>query len=185
VSFYTAEDLCSLLGYENVEVVRRKGRKGIIPGRLPGARHRYNQQKVDEWLSTNGETASERNRQHYSEISIAILKLAEILEWYRKNNCFSIDPLTSSTFPCDLPGIELPSLNQQEIANIVAHLKNEIPEVVAFGEYSDACKKWFALGDKKWDKDTPVVEITSELILKLKLMASRGSFSGKCPDCPA
>jgi hypothetical protein len=127
----------------------------------------------------------ERERpQHFSDLSLSILKLVEILDWYRQNNRMSIDPLISSSFPCDLPGFELPNLEKQELANLVAHLKTEIPEVIVIGEYPYACKKWFDLGEKQIGMKTPVVEITSELILKLKLMANRGSYSGKCPDCP-
>lgn len=48
---YTVENLCFLLGYANPESVKRLGRKGKIPGRIPGIRqHLYLKEKVDQWV---------------------------------------------------------------------------------------------------------------------------------------
>ena len=75
-------------------------------------------------------------------------------------------------------------MNEQELSNLLAHLKGEIPELIPISEYPKACKQWFARGDKKWEKETPTVTVTGDLILKLKLKASQGNFTGQCPDCP-
>jgi len=127
----------------------------------------------------------ERKRpQHFSELSATALKLAEILDWYYKHHQFTIEPFISSDFPYTTHTPESATLNERELSNLLAHLKGEIPELVPIGEYPKACEQWFALGDKKWEKETPAVTITQDLILKLSLKASRGDFAGNCPDCP-
>lgn len=48
---YTVDNLCFLLGLANPESVKRLGRKGTIPGRLPGIRqHLYLREEVDPWI---------------------------------------------------------------------------------------------------------------------------------------
>jgi len=48
---YTVENLCLLLGLGNPESVKRLGRKGKIPGRLPGVRQQlYLREEVDRWI---------------------------------------------------------------------------------------------------------------------------------------
>ena len=48
---YTVENLCLLLGYANPESVKRLGRKGKIPGKIPEIRkHLYLREDVDQWL---------------------------------------------------------------------------------------------------------------------------------------
>jgi hypothetical protein len=127
----------------------------------------------------------ERKRpQHFSELSATALKLAEILDWYYKQHRFTIDQFISSDFPYTTHTLESPTLNEQELSNLLAHLKGEIPEMVPIGEYPKACEQWFALGDRKWEKETPTVTITGDLILKLKLKANQANFIGRCPDCP-
>ena len=50
-SYYTAADLTYILGLENEESVKRLGRKGIIPGRVPGIKkHLYLKEAVDAWI---------------------------------------------------------------------------------------------------------------------------------------
>ena len=75
-------------------------------------------------------------------------------------------------------------MNDRELLDLVAHLKDDIPELIPIGEYPKACKQWFAFSDRKWEKETPAATITGDLILKLKLRANQGNFTGRCPDCP-
>ena len=63
------------------------------------------------------------------------------------------------------------------------HLKGEIPELASIAEYPAACKRYLA-GDKS-ENEEPVAEITGDLILRLKLVANQGNFTGRCPDCPS
>lgn len=127
----------------------------------------------------------ERKRpSHFAELSATALKLAEILSWYYKQHCFTIEPLISSDFPYTTHTPESPILSERELSNLLAHLGSEILELVPIGEYPKACEQWFALGDGKWEKQTPSATITGDLILKLKLKANQADFIGKCPDCP-
>jgi len=126
----------------------------------------------------------QEKEKHFAELSATALKLAEILESYYKNHCLTIEPLISSDFPYTTHAPESPILNERELSNLIAHLSKEIPELVQIGEYPKACEQWFALGDKKWEKQTPSATITGDLILKLKLKANQADFKGKCPDCP-
>ena len=49
---YTVSNLCMILGYKNPESVKRLGREGKIPGRVPGIRvHLYQKAEVDAWLN--------------------------------------------------------------------------------------------------------------------------------------
>ncbi len=126
----------------------------------------------------------EEIEKHFAELSATALKLAEILGWYYKHRLFTIEPLISSDFPYTTHTPELPTLNERELSNLLAHLGDEIPELVPIVEYPKACEQWFALGDRKWEKQTPSATITGDLILKLKLKANQADFMGKCPDCP-
>ncbi len=127
----------------------------------------------------------ERKRpQHFSELSAIALKLTEILDWYYKQHQFPIDPLISPDFPYRTHILESPTLNERELSNLLAHLKGELPELVPIGEYPKACEQWFALGDRKWEKQTPSATINRDLILRLKLEANQANFIGRCPDCP-
>lgn len=123
-------------------------------------------------------------KEHHAQLSVTALKLVEILDWYFKYQQFTITPLISSDFPYTTPTLELPTLNEQELSNLTTHLKNDMPELIPVVEYSESCQQWFALGDRKWDKETPSVTITGNLILKLKVVANQTNFSGRCPDCP-
>ncbi len=123
-------------------------------------------------------------KEHHAQLSATALKLAEILDWYFKYQQFTIYPLISSDFPYTTHTLELPTLNERELSNFMAHLKDDMPELIPIVEYHKAYKQWFALGDRKWEKETPTVTITGDLILKLKLMANQLNFTGKCPDCP-
>jgi hypothetical protein len=121
---------------------------------------------------------------HFAELSAATLKLAEILDWYYKHHMFTIEPLISSDFPYTTHTLKSLILSERELSNLIAHLGGEIPELVPVGEYPKACEQWFALGDRKWEKQTPSATITGDLILKLKLKGNQGDFSGRCPGCP-
>jgi len=123
-------------------------------------------------------------KEHHTQLSATALKLAEILDWYYKYHRFTIEPFISSDFPYTAHQLELATLNEKELSNLVAHLKDEIPELIPIGEYPKACKQWFTLGNRKWEKETPAATITGDLILKLKLRANQGNFTGRCPDCP-
>jgi len=127
---------------------------------------------------------SQEIKEHHSQVSATALKLAEILDWHFKHQRFTIYPLISSDFPYTPHTLELPTLNERELSNLMAHLKDAIPELIPIFEYSKACKQWFDLSDRKWDKETPTVTITENLILKLKVVANQKNFSGRCPDCP-
>jgi hypothetical protein len=122
---------------------------------------------------------------HFAELSATALKLAEILGWYYKRHVFTVGPLISSDFPYTTHTPESPILNERELSNLLAHLGDEIPELVSIGEYPKACEQWFALpDDEKLNTKPPEVTITDDLILKLKLKANKVDFTGKCPDCP-
>lgn len=57
---YDLDDMCFLLGFTSSESVKRLGRKGIIPGRVPGIkRHLYLREVVNQWIHTGGELADE------------------------------------------------------------------------------------------------------------------------------
>ena len=52
---YTVDNLCVVLGFGNPESVRRLGRKGKIPGRIPGIRkHLYYRKTVNDWIRSEG-----------------------------------------------------------------------------------------------------------------------------------
>jgi hypothetical protein len=126
----------------------------------------------------------EKVDKHFAELSATALKLAEILGWYYKHHMYTIELLVSSDFPYTTHTPESPMLNERELSNLLAHLGGEIPELVPIGEYPKACEQWFALGAKKWGKQTPSATITRDLISKLILKANQADFTGKCPDCP-
>lgn len=126
----------------------------------------------------------EEIEKHFADLSATALKLAEILDWYYKHHRLTIEPLISSDFPYTTHTPESPILNERELSNLLAHLGDEIPELVPIGEYPKACEQWFALSDRKWENQTPSVMITEDLILKLRLKANQTDFVGKCPDCP-
>jgi hypothetical protein len=49
--YYDVRDIMCMLGLESEEYVRRLGRKGTIPGRLPGLKqHRYLKDEVQRWI---------------------------------------------------------------------------------------------------------------------------------------
>jgi hypothetical protein len=49
--YYTVEELQYILDLESEESVKRLGRKGIIPGRMPGIKkHLYLKESVDAWI---------------------------------------------------------------------------------------------------------------------------------------
>jgi len=141
--------------------------------RVLGLREDYLERKVIK---------AKRDSKHHAELSATALKLVEILDWYYKYHRFSITPYISSDFPYTTHTLESPTLNERELSNLVAHLKDEIPELIPIGEYHKACQQYFA--SRKREKETPTATITGDLILKLKLKANQGNFTGRCPDCP-
>ncbi|MBI4256918.1 hypothetical protein HY626_02580 [Candidatus Uhrbacteria bacterium] len=181
---YDIYDICSILGL-SPEQVRRLGRKRIIPGKIPGIRkHLYLKAAVDPWIRSGGKVSKPEVVVHYSELSIAALKLAEILDYYYKAHQFNIGPLISTDFPYTTHLPESPILNKREFSNLMDHLKGEVPELVSIAEYPSACKQYFARNSKS-ENEMPTAAITGDLILKLKLMANQGSLTGRCPDCPS
>jgi hypothetical protein len=53
--YYTVSDLMKIFGLDE-EQVKRNGRKGIIPGRMPGTRaHHYLKEIVDRWIRSGGQ----------------------------------------------------------------------------------------------------------------------------------
>ena len=180
---YGIDDLLFLLDLENPESVKRLGRKGIIPGRIPGIRkHLYLREEVDQWIRSDGKLSKPKVAIHYSELSLTALKLAEILDHYYQYHQFIIDPFISSDFPLTTHTPESPTLNEREFSNLMAHLKGEIPELASIAEYPSACKQYYA--SEQWGKEVPTATIAEDLILKLKLTANQGNFTGRCPDCP-
>jgi hypothetical protein len=54
--YYDVRDMMNILGIEGEEQVRRKGRGGFIPGRIPGIkRHLYLKETIDEWIRSAGD----------------------------------------------------------------------------------------------------------------------------------
>ena len=179
---YDVNDLCSILGLSQ-EQVRRLGRDKKIPGKIPEIkRHLYVKEVVDLWIHSAGKITKPELLEHYSELAINTLKLVEILEYYYKTNMSDIEPLISSGFPLTLHLPDSPILSEREFSNLMDHLKGEIPELASISEYPSACKQYFT-GNNKAKMKTPTATITGDLILKLKLIASRGQFPGRCPDC--
>jgi hypothetical protein len=44
-----------MMGLSSPEQVKRKGRAGLIPGRIPGAKaHLYNREVFDQWIKSGG-----------------------------------------------------------------------------------------------------------------------------------
>lgn len=180
---YNVDDMCSILGLD-FEQVRRLGRKGVIPGRIPGIKqHLYLRELVDQWLRGGGKLSTPEAVKHYSELALTTQKLVEILDYYYKANRSSIMPFISSDFPYTANLPESPILDEREFSNLTDHLKDEIPELASIAEYPTACKRYLA-GDKS-ENEEPVAEITGDLILRLKLAANQGNFTGRCPDCPS
>lgn len=142
-------------------------------------KHVQNTQKIQ----TERKKVRENRRRHFNELSATALNLAEILDYYYQSQIFTIYPFISSDFPI-VHQLGLPTLKEKELSNLMAHLKDEIPEVIPIGEYPSACNQWGTPGDKKWEKEMPSVTITGDLILKLRLRGNQGNFSSRCPDCP-
>lgn len=179
---YDSNDIGVILGL-SPEQVRRLGRKGIIPGRIPGVKqHLYLRELVDSWVRGGGKLPTPEAVIHYSELALTALKLAEILDYYYKAHRPSIVPSISSDFPYTAHVQELPILNEREFSSLMDHLRGEIPELASIAEYPSECKRYFA-GNKSGN-ELPTATITGDLILKLKLVANQGNFTGRCPDCP-
>lgn len=180
---YDVDDMCFILGLEP-EQVRRLGRKGVIPGRIPEVRqHLYLRALVDPWIRSGGKSTKPEAVMHYSELALTALKLAEVLDYYYQAHVFNIGPLISTDFPYTTHLPESPMLNEREFSNLMDHLKGEIPELASIAKYPSACQQYLA-GNNKFEQEMPTATITGDLILKLKLIASQGNFTGRCPDCP-
>lgn len=53
---YTVDNLRFVLGFRNPESVKRLGRKGKIPGRIPGIKkHLYGRKTVNDWIRSEGQ----------------------------------------------------------------------------------------------------------------------------------
>ena len=187
--FYSVGEFAEAIGYSTDRVYEwvRTGR--IQATKVTGTGNWLIPSSELERLERKGNikktlTYDVRLQKHFAELSATALKLAEILDWYYKYHRFTIEPFISSDFPYTAHQLELATLNEKELSNLVAHLKDEIPELIPIGEYPKACKQWFTLGNRKWEKETPAATITGDLILKLKLRANQGNFTGRCPDCP-
>lgn len=131
---------------------------------------------------------------HFTELSITALKLADILGKHHEHPVtvipfrtrnFPYKGLQYEILPCGGQLVELAELDREKVSNLVCHLKAEIPELVSIIKYPEAFREWFALpDDEKLSTKPPEITITDDLILKLKLKANQGDFSGKCPACP-
>jgi len=181
---YDVNDMCSILGLSQ-EQVRRLGREGKIPGKIPEIRRQlFLRELVDPWLRSSGKTTKPELLEHHSELAFNTIKLVEILEYYYKANISDIEPLISTDFPYKTHLSNSPILSEREFSNLMDHLRVEIPKLVSIAAYPSACKKYFA--DKsKSGHEMPTAKITGDIILKLKLIASQGQFPGTCPDCPS
>ena len=52
--YYDIDDIKHILGLESSEQVKRLGRVGKIPGRIPGIKeHRYLKREIDRWLESD------------------------------------------------------------------------------------------------------------------------------------
>ena len=138
--------------------------------------------QIERIISEAREYIKETER-HLANIYAIALKLAEILDWYVKYGMSDINPLISSDFPYTPSAPGSPILDEHDLSNLVDHLEGEIPELTSILKYSRKSKEWSGLGNKKWDMETPSVNIDEELIIKLKAI-DRVNLSGKCPDCP-
>ena len=181
---YDINDMCFILGL-SPEQARRLGREGKIPGRIPEIKkHLYLRALVDPWVRSGGKLSKPEVVMHYSELALTALKLVEILDYHYQAHQFNIGPLISTDFPYTTHLPESPILNEREFSNLMDHLKGEIPELASIAEYPSACKQYFAVNSKS-EHEMPTATITGDLILKLKLIASQGNFTGRCPDCPS
>jgi hypothetical protein len=172
----------SLLRRYEAEMRQGKNREQIL-GKIAQEIGVYSNRQVERIIA-QAKLYREEIEKHFAELSTSALKLAEILDWYYDRHMFTIEPLILSDFPYTTHAPESPILNERELSNLIARLGDEIPDLLPVGEYPKACEQWFALGDRKWERQTPSATITGDLILKLKLKANQTDFTGKCPDCP-
>jgi len=192
---YSIDDLCFLLGLESPESVKRLGRKGMIPGRVPGIKkHLYLRGKVDQWIRSGGEFADNRSQaqvgqsevmrsrrrkfasdsKHFAELSVTALILASNFESYLDNFGTGLDSAIEDAVyggwlvEIGGPSVLMRGVDRPLALNLLYHLKGEFPELA---DISD----WGQLTSAKMSPD---------FIAQLKLKANRGDFMGKCPACP-
>jgi hypothetical protein len=78
-------------------------------------------------------------------------------------------------------------LDEKKVSNLVSHLKDEVPELATLIATTKQYKEWVDLpNERKQNTLPPDVEgkITKDLVLRLRLIASKENWPGKCPDCP-
>jgi len=193
---YGIDELCLLLGLENPESVRRLGRRGIIPGRVPGIKKRlYLREKVDQWIRSGGEFADNRSQaqvgqsevmrsrrrkfasdsKHFAELSVTALILASNFESYLDNFGTGFDSAVGDVVYGgwlddigDMLSVEMREVDRPLALNLLYHLKEEFPELANISD---------------WDQLTSA-KMSHDFIARLKLKANRGDFMGKCPACP-
>ena len=181
---YDVNDMSTILGISQ-EQVRRHGREGDIPGKVPIIREqRFFREIVDPWIRSGGKITKPELLEHYSELAFNTLKVVKILEYYYKDNITEINPQISTDFPYQTHLLDSPILEEHEFSDLMDHLRGEIPELVSISEYPSACKRYYS-GNNKVKMEAPTATFTGDMILKLKLIASQGQFPGKCPDCPS
>lgn len=91
-SHYTAEDMATILGLQSQESVKRLGRKGKLPARIPGVKKwLWHKQDIDRWISSGHRLGDEALQaieveKHYSELHQVhekVLSNARKLSGYR------------------------------------------------------------------------------------------------------
>lgn len=183
--YYTLDDMCFILGYENPESVRRLGRRGEIPGRLPSGRHLYQKEQVDEWIRNRGKTLSDEKERHFGQLDRARTAIVDnykkwvqnpvtnlnmgrlegtpafpIGDWLYGGSMYEITALGLGQFS------DLLEVDKATAENLLAHLKSECPELATLGDFAD-------LTDDKYSRG----------VMNM-LQAHKERYKGNCPDCP-
>jgi hypothetical protein len=180
---YTVEHLRFLLGFQNPESVKRLGRKGIIPGRIPDIRrHLYLREEVDAWVQSGCKPVRDQKGQHFIELDLARLAIIDNYEKWM-NSATNLNKGRPEGSPvCPIGGLiyggqvyqitpgggaicELLEVNSRTADNLLSHLRAEFTEL-------ESIKSLTNLTDDKHSR---------RVINSLK--SHSGEYVGDCKDC--
>ena len=180
---YTVEHLRFLLGFQNPESVKRLGRKGMIPGRIPDIRrHLYLREEVDAWIQSGCKPGKEQRGQHFIELDLGLLAIIDNYEKWMNSTAnlnkgrlegSPVCPIGKSIYGGQVykitPGggeiCELIEVNKRTADNLLSHLKTEFPELESIRSLTN-------LTDDKHSR---------RVINMLKSHARE--YEGECADC--
>jgi excisionase family DNA binding protein len=196
---YTVKEAAKLLHYSARHIRQKCANGDIAAKKLAGGRKwLIGESEIQRVQNGGRETVklSKAMRQHFNELSTTALKLADHLGKYLEHSANVINWITKD-FPYELiqydmsmPTGHLQSserLDVKKVSNLASHLKDEIPELATLISTAEQYKEWIDFPDDKKQNTLPpdvVGKITKDLVLGLRLMASKDKWPGKCPDCP-